>query len=67
MSKSDDDDDSGNRLGATIGGLIVLIVVVGLGYWLVEELADNARYAKCAAMRQRNCDSIDYRSAPPPQ
>jgi hypothetical protein len=62
-----EDDEGGNRVGATIGGAIVVLVVVGLGYWLVEELAENARYAKCAAMRQRNCDKIDYRERPPQQ
>jgi hypothetical protein len=60
-----EDDEGGNRVGATIGGAIVVLVVVGLGYWLVEELAENARYAKCAAMRQPNCDKIDYRERPP--
>jgi len=60
-------DDGRNRLAATIGGGIALVLIVGLGIWLVNELADAARYSKCAAARHRNCDSIDYRNAPAPQ
>jgi hypothetical protein len=58
----------GPGLGATLGGVIVAAALIAGGIWLVNELADSARYAKCAAARHRNCDAIDYRSAPvPPQ
>lgn len=60
-------DDNGSGLAGTIGGVIALAIIVGLGFWLVDELADSAKYAKCASARHRNCDSIDYRSAPAPQ
>jgi hypothetical protein len=62
-----EDDDGRNRLAATIGGGIALVLIVGLGIRLVNELADAARYSKCAAARHRNCDDINYRTAPPPQ
>lgn len=61
--------DEGSRFGATLGGLIVLILLVAGGIWLMNEFADNARYAKCMAQRHRNCDDINYRMAPeaPPE
>jgi hypothetical protein len=61
-----DGDEEGRGLGATVGGLVVVIVLVLAGIWLVNELAESARYSKCAAARHRNCDTIDYR-APPQQ
>ena len=58
--------EEGRGAGATLGGLVVAILLVLAGIWLVNEMADNARYARCAAARHRNCDQIDYRSAPAP-
>lgn len=52
--------------GSNLGGIIALIVLVAGGIWLVNELADSARYSKCAAARHCNCDGIDYRPAPDP-
>jgi hypothetical protein len=60
-------DDGGSRLAGTIAGALAAAVIVGLGIWLVNEMADSARYSKCAAARHRNCDQIDYRAAPAPQ
>lgn len=64
MSQRDGEkgDEEGRGLGATIGGLLVLIIIVAVGFWLVDELAESARYSKCAAARHRNCDTIDYRA-----
>jgi hypothetical protein len=45
----------------------VLIAVVVLGVWLADELAESVRYSKCVGARHRNCDQIDYRTAPPAQ
>jgi len=68
MSREGDDDPEGGRsLAATIGGAVAVIAVIGLGIWLVGELADSIKYSKCAAARHRNCDTIDYRSPPPQQ
>ena len=60
------EDEGGRSLAATIGGALAVVAVVALGIWLVNELADSVKYSKCAAARHRNCDPIDYRSAPPP-
>lgn len=57
-------DDGGSRLAGTIGGAVVVLAIVALGVWLVDELADSVKYSKCAAARHRNCDAIDYRAAP---
>jgi uncharacterized membrane protein len=62
-----DGDDHGRSWAATLGGVLAVIAIVALGVWLVNELADSAKYSKCAAARHRNCDSIDYRAAPPQQ
>ena len=61
----DDGGDGQGGLAGTIGGAVAL--VVALGFWLVGEMADSARYSDCAAARRRNCDNIDYRKEPPPQ
>jgi hypothetical protein len=63
----DGGDESGGRLGGTIAGALAVAVIVGLGIWLVNEMADSARYSKCAAARHRNCDQLDYRREPPQQ
>nr|WP_281721708.1 hypothetical protein [Nitrosomonas nitrosa] len=65
MSGQDDGGEGGSA--GTIVGLIAAAVVVALGIWLVNEMADSARYSDCASSRRRNCDSIDYRRPPPPQ
>jgi hypothetical protein len=65
-SDQDGGEEGGSRLAGTIGGAVAVAVVVGLGIWLVNEMADSARYSKCAAARQRNCDQLDYRKDPPP-
>ena len=67
MNPGGDDPEEGGRWGATLGGAVAVIAVIALGIWLMDELADNVRYAKCAQARHRNCDAIDYRSAPSPQ
>jgi hypothetical protein len=61
-----DGDERGSGWGATLGGVLAAVAIVALGIWLVNEMADSAKYAKCAAARHRNCDTIDYR-APTPQ
>jgi uncharacterized membrane protein len=65
--KPDGDQEGGRSLAATIGGAVAIVAIVALGIWLVNELADSVKYSKCAAARHRNCDTIDYRSSPPPQ
>ena len=66
-SGPDGGEDGGGRLAGTLGGAVAVAVIVGLGIWLVNEMADSARYSKCAAARHRNCDQIDYRKDPPPR
>ena len=66
MSEGPDKGEGGDgRLAGTIGGALAVAVIVALGIWLVDELAESVRYSKCAAARHRNCDVIDYRKAPP--
>ena len=69
MSKEggEDEEEGGRGMGATIAGVLVLIAVVVLGVWLADELAESVRYSKCVGARHRNCDQIDYRTAPPAQ
>lgn len=64
MSAGDDGGEGGS--GGTIAGVIAAIVIVALGIWVVNEMADSARYSDCASSRRRNCDNIDYRRPPPP-
>jgi len=52
--------------GTSLVAIVFVILLIAGGIWLVSEMADNARYQDCAASRRRNCDSIDYRSAPQP-
>ena len=61
------EEEGGRGWGATLAGVLAVAAIVALGIWLVNEMADAAKYSKCAAARHRNCDSIDYRAAPPPQ
>ncbi|MGH7003918.1 MAG: hypothetical protein ACREIP_08225 [Alphaproteobacteria bacterium] len=61
-----DPNDDRRGTGATISGVLVLVPLVAGGIWLVNEMAETARYSKCAAARHRNCDGIDYHSAPAP-
>jgi len=51
--------------GTSLAAVVFVILLIAGGIWLVSEMADNARYQDCAASRRRNCDGIDYRSAPP--
>ncbi|HEY7609608.1 MAG TPA: hypothetical protein VIF14_10295 [Alphaproteobacteria bacterium] len=68
MSKDGDNGAEGRGgRGSTLAGVLVLVAVVVLGVWLADELAESVRYSKCAGARHRNCDQIDYRSAPPQQ
>ncbi len=61
------EEEHGRGWGATLAGALAVVAIVALGIWLVNEMADAAKYSKCAAARHRNCDSIDYRMPPPPQ
>ncbi len=59
--------EDGPNHGATIGGILILILLVAGGVWLLNEMSDNARYARCIAARHHNCDGVDYRTTPSEQ
>ncbi|MCW5771432.1 MAG: hypothetical protein KIT16_07355 [Rhodospirillaceae bacterium] len=52
-----------SRFGAFAVLGVAAIIVAG-GYWLVTDLMEANRYAKCAAARHRNCDRLDYYNPP---
>ena len=52
--------------GTSLAAVVFVILLIAGGIWIVNEMADSAKYQDCAASRRRNCDGIDYRSVPPP-
>jgi hypothetical protein len=52
--------------GTSLAVVVFVILLIAGGIWVVNEMADSARYQDCAASRRRNCDGIDYRAVPPP-
>ncbi|MCK1360309.1 hypothetical protein [Bradyrhizobium sp. 199] len=47
-----------NRRGA-IGGLIIAIVILGIGWWLARDLTAASKMQDCLMSGRRNCNVIE--------
>ncbi|RXT34635.1 hypothetical protein [Bradyrhizobium betae] len=48
----------GNRRGA-IAGLIIIIVILGVGWWLARDLTAASKMQDCLMSGRRNCNVIE--------
>jgi hypothetical protein len=65
MSTDGGDGEDHGRGWNTFAAVFAVVAIIGLGIWLMNEFFESEKYARCAESRRRNCDTIDYRSAPP--
>ncbi|PWC39463.1 hypothetical protein [Azospirillum sp. TSO35-2] len=56
-------DDERARNAANIGAVVAVLIVLGLGYWLMGALAQQSKTEDCLLAHRRNCGSVE---APPP-
>ncbi|WP_275198570.1 hypothetical protein [Bradyrhizobium sp. CSA207] len=49
---------SDNRRGA-IAGLIIVIVILGVGWWLTRDLTAASKMQDCLMSGRRNCNVIE--------
>ncbi|MBI5111755.1 MAG: hypothetical protein HZA68_07265 [Rhodovulum sp.] len=54
----DDPDDAGNPLVGNIMLVVIVLLVIGAGYWLVDALLEQRRLDDCAAQGRRDCGRI---------
>lgn len=57
---ADDNDGIGNRRGAILGAIAVVVLVV-VGWVLARELSASARLQDCVMSGRTNCAPVDTR------
>jgi hypothetical protein len=53
--RPDDDEDEGSRRTTNLVLIAFFLVVIGVGYWLVDAMVEQRKADDCAAQGRRNC------------
>ncbi|WP_395458630.1 hypothetical protein ACHMW5_33390 [Azospirillum melinis] len=54
-------DDDRTRLAANVGAAIAVMIVLGLGYWLMGALIHQSKTEDCLLAHRRNCGTVELR------
>lgn len=61
MNRQPPADDERSRMAANIGAAVAVMILLGLGYWLMGALMQQSRNEDCLLAHRRSCGSIDSR------
>jgi hypothetical protein len=54
-------DDDRSRMAANLGAAIAIMIVLGLGYWLMGALTQQSKTEDCLLAHRRSCGSVEVR------
>ncbi|PWC83432.1 hypothetical protein TSH100_20685 [Azospirillum sp. TSH100] len=54
-------DDDRTRMAANLGAAVAIMIVLGLGYWLMGALMQQSRTEDCLLARRRSCGTVEVR------
>ncbi|MBY6260369.1 hypothetical protein EI613_00315 [Azospirillum sp. 412522] len=54
-------DDNRTRMAANFGATIAIMVVLGLGYWLMGALMQQSKNEDCLLSHRRSCGTVETR------
>lgn len=57
-SRDKDDEDEGDRRASNLVIGLFVVVLIGLGVWLVDALLEQRRIDDCVAQGRRNCGQV---------
>ncbi|WP_042442285.1 hypothetical protein [Azospirillum sp. B510] len=61
MNDQQPPDDNRTRMAANLGAAVAIIIVLGLGYWLMGALMQQSKNEDCLLARQRSCGGVEAR------
>lgn len=53
--------DDRTRLAANVGAAIAVMIVLGLGYWLMGALMHQSKMEDCLLAHRRSCGTLEVR------
>ncbi len=59
-----DDAEDRRRMQQNVAAAIIILALVGAGFWLIDHLRTNARIAACVEAGHRNCVPLDLSETP---
>ena len=54
-------DDDRPRMAANLGAAIAIVIVLALGYWLMDALMRQSKTEDCLLARRRTCGPVEAR------
>lgn len=54
-------DDDRSRLAANVGAAVAVMIVLGLGYWLMGALMHQSKTEDCLLAHRRSCGTVEVR------
>lgn len=54
-------DDDRTRMAANLGAAIAIMIVLGLGYWLMGALMHQSKTEDCLLAHRRSCGAVEVR------
>lgn len=54
-------DDDRTRMAANLGAAIAIMIVLGLGYWLMGALMHQSKTEDCLLAHRRSCGTVEVR------
>jgi hypothetical protein len=62
LSRIEDEADR-RRMRENLAAALIIVLLLGTGYWLIEELRASAHITACLEAGHRNCAPLDAHSA----
>jgi heme/copper-type cytochrome/quinol oxidase subunit 4 len=53
-------DEEDARIRNTLIGFVIVLLLLGAGYWLVDEMNKSARLQSCLEQGRRNCGASTF-------